>query len=574
MSSSIDSKGIVRILFGNNSITPLQSISELYHNSYDSRATRVNMYRKIILATEENDDEEWFVFEDNGTGMSMKNMEQYLTLLSIERDEKKDKTTKHGKYGFGGKQAIFQLSGITNTDKSDRALVISKQTEKEIVCCEFEIQKLLKKGWSDQIEVCSLSDDNTRAAGFRTFVQRRASEITSTEFHGTIILIKMNKQLESLFADIENIKYNTSINFYKCLNTCKFWCGESQDNITKVEMYDPLHYDEVDPKYKKEVTVKCYSDIDDNRYFSINDKYIPIINKLGHSKSHFIDFKLKKNELMEIGEFKIYISMLYYYYGIDKLPDRAKLTEYERENCIYLCRNDSVIGTYAKIKHSVTRTSRVEYISQWMRVRISIESTSNLNNTMDSIFGINMNKGSIIYSSLPDILQKTLLMYTTDICNEFKRLHTEHSDKPNIVTKPAELETEQVKPLTVDEHITLIKGKKMQDKLSTSVKRQVEQKNPLIKENDIRDKLAAKEKGKCEVYIGGKRIDVLTDDYVIEIKRYDDRLDALKVLFYYEYYLDRKPRIHLFDQYGEKCLREPVFEEVCKKYNIKLTYEL
>lgn len=46
MTSSIDSKGIIHILFGNSSITSIQFISELYHNSDDSGASRVNMYRK------------------------------------------------------------------------------------------------------------------------------------------------------------------------------------------------------------------------------------------------------------------------------------------------------------------------------------------------------------------------------------------------------------------------------------------------------------------------------------------------------------------------------------------------
>jgi hypothetical protein len=587
MSSSIDSKGIIRILFGNNSITPLQSISELYHNSYDSGATRVNMYCKTIPATEEDIEEKWFVFEDNGTGMSMEIMEQYLTLLNVEKDKnKKDNEGQHGKYGFGGKQAIFQLSGITNTDKSDRAYVLSKQKGCVAVCCEFDISKLLEKGWTSSIEACLLSDTGNSGTGFRTCVKRRAPELNNNEFHGTVILIKMNNQLESLFADIENIKYHTSINFYKCLDTCGFWCGISPNSLTKVEMYDPLHYDEVDPKYKKEVTVKCYEDTNNNRYFVINRGDVDITSTTNKKQNvymsdgkDFVKFEVKNTT--EIGQFKMYTSMLYYYYGIDKYIEGDKVPDiYERENCIYLCRNDSIIGTYEKIKHKVVRTSRIENTSQWMRVRISIESTSDLTHTMDNIFGINMNKGSIMYNSLPEILQKTLLRYNVRICTEFRnKLLAEPVAKPvkpvarpvaepvKPVARPvAEPVKPVARPLTVTEHITA-KEKEIQ---STVVKRPVK---PLIKESDIRDKLATEEKGKCEVNMCGKRIDVLTDEYVIEIKRYDDRLDALKVLYYHLQYPDHKPRIHLFNQDGTRCPREQMFEDVCKKHNIKLTYE-
>jgi hypothetical protein len=76
MSSSIDTKGIIKILFSNNNITTLQSISELYYNSDDSNAAKVEMYLQEYGKV--NYKKEWFIFNDNGVGMSLNDMKKYL----------------------------------------------------------------------------------------------------------------------------------------------------------------------------------------------------------------------------------------------------------------------------------------------------------------------------------------------------------------------------------------------------------------------------------------------------------------------------------------------------------------
>lgn len=190
-----------------------------------------------------------------------------------------------------------------------------------------------------------ITKNSTLAAGARIFVNSTAPGFNKKEYHGTTIFIQLNDKsniLRNIFDDLEDIKYKTSINFHKCLERCEFWCGVSPENLEQVKLYDPLHYDAVEPQYKKEIQYKL-----------------------------------------------------------------------------------------------------------------------------------------------------------------------------------------------------------------------------LLKD----------ESGNCEVNCGGKYIDLLTDTYVIEIKRYEDRFDVLKVLFYNEYYLEHKPRIHLFDQNGKKYPRKPMFERVCAKYNITLTYE-
>lgn len=449
---------------------------------------------------------------------------------------------------LGGKQAVLQLAGLTSTDKSDRAIVLSKQENETPVCCEFVISKLIKYGWEGQIEPCSLTDDTNASSGFKNFINIRAPELNNVEYHGTLIFIKMNTQLKSMFNNINEFRYNTSINFYKCLKRCEFWCGLSLEDLKRVEMYDPLHYDEVDVKYKSETTVEYYTDVD-NQYFVIDGQYLPIKNKIGHVSSVFTKFDTKDKK--KYGEFKVRSSMIYEYLHRKKYDFKKDILNVESENCIYLCRNGSVIGTYAKFKYPARRTSHKENISRWVRVRISIMSTSNLNNALDSIFGVNMNKGLIMYNSLPKILQKTLEGNNVIFCKDVKKKLLGEVDLVKLNKKFITMNT------------------------STFEINRVNTVSPItIKEKEIQTRLSKDENGICEVRCGGKFIDVLTDKYVIEIKRYEDRFDALKVLFYYEYYLDHKPRIHLFNQYGKKCPREPMFQRVCDKYNIKLTYEI
>ena len=77
--------------------------------------------------------------------------------------------------------------------------------------------------------------------------------------------------------------------------------------------------------------------------------------------------------------------------------------------------------------------------------------------------------------------------------------------------------------------------------------------------------------GKREVCINGKRIDILTDMEVIEVKNYRTMLSAVgQVLYYSRYYTDRKMRIHLFNHKGR---RDKYFEDMCSKLDINVTYE-
>ena len=91
-------------------------------------------------------------------------------------------------------------------------------------------------------------------------------------------------------------------------------------------------------------------------------------------------------------------------------------------------------------------------------------------------------------------------------------------------------------------------------------------------EDQVQEELWKELGGSREVYANGRRFDLVTKDQVIEVKRNCDKLDALKIMYYALHYPDLKPRIHLFDQNNANFPRDPLFAQLCDKYNIKLTY--
>jgi len=99
-------------------------------------------------------------------------------------------------------------------------------------------------------------------------------------------------------------------------------------------------------------------------------------------------------------------------------------------------------------------------------------------------------------------------------------------------------------------------------------------KKVVCKEKIIADRLAKTINGVREVYINktGQRIDILTDDEIIEVKSYSCRMSAVgQILYYHNFYNDRKMRIHLFDNNGK---RDEIFDKICYNVNISVTYDI
>ena len=91
-------------------------------------------------------------------------------------------------------------------------------------------------------------------------------------------------------------------------------------------------------------------------------------------------------------------------------------------------------------------------------------------------------------------------------------------------------------------------------------------------ENIISDKLSKQLNGKREKCLNdGKRIDILTNDTIIEVKNYKTRLAAIgQILYYSKFYKKHYKRIHLFNHNN---IRDEIYENLCKSLDILVTYE-
>lgn len=91
------------------------------------------------------------------------------------------------------------------------------------------------------------------------------------------------------------------------------------------------------------------------------------------------------------------------------------------------------------------------------------------------------------------------------------------------------------------------------------------------KEELIRDKVAQNLGGRVEIWTASGKIDVETEDEIIEIKPAKEWKSALGQILSYAVFLpNKKKRIHLFGVNGES---KEVIEKVCSIHQVIVTYE-
>jgi hypothetical protein len=90
-------------------------------------------------------------------------------------------------------------------------------------------------------------------------------------------------------------------------------------------------------------------------------------------------------------------------------------------------------------------------------------------------------------------------------------------------------------------------------------------------ERMIQVALQSREGGEREVETPAGFVDLLTDEYVIEVKHVSDWKDAAKVVLLAQYFNGKKPRVHLFGSYAAdfRALVEKCYAGV----NILVTWE-
>lgn len=90
-------------------------------------------------------------------------------------------------------------------------------------------------------------------------------------------------------------------------------------------------------------------------------------------------------------------------------------------------------------------------------------------------------------------------------------------------------------------------------------------------ERQIQKRLQEREGGQTEVEAPTGLVDLVTDEYIIEIKHIIDWKDGLKVLLFTPYLPNRKPRIHLFGGYTKDV--RTFIEQALERLGIVATWE-
>lgn len=92
-------------------------------------------------------------------------------------------------------------------------------------------------------------------------------------------------------------------------------------------------------------------------------------------------------------------------------------------------------------------------------------------------------------------------------------------------------------------------------------------------EQKVRDRLKDNLGGLAEVSTPAGRIDLLTDEEIIEVKRISDWKAALgQILVYSAFYPEQDARLHLFGRRGE-LTKVADIEAACLAFNVKVTAE-
>jgi hypothetical protein len=90
-------------------------------------------------------------------------------------------------------------------------------------------------------------------------------------------------------------------------------------------------------------------------------------------------------------------------------------------------------------------------------------------------------------------------------------------------------------------------------------------------ESMIKLLLQEREGGETEIETSVGFVDLVTDEYIIELKHVKSWKDGTKVLLFTEYLGDRKPRVHLFSGYTKEF--KSLVEGALSKLGITVTWE-
>jgi hypothetical protein len=159
-------------------------------------------------------------------------------------------------------------------------------------------------------------------------------------------------------------------------------------------------------------------DVSDLFVYKNDDKYFYQSRKKD-TKRKFEEINITPEniiQLNEMGHIELYVCSireLYYEKSKYYTPDEEKeikriIKDKKKERCTYLCRNNIIISNFEKCIGVGQRVAQNKNPEAFWRVRIKYNTNNIVDNGLDKIFSVNMNKGIIKYDTLPIELRETI----------------------------------------------------------------------------------------------------------------------------------------------------------------------
>ena len=474
MASSIDTKGYIKTLIYNNSLTNEAAFKEIIQNSHDANCEEIKIYKTDFL------NKTFLTFEDDGIGMDFNQFIGYLTLNKI-----KESTTKClGRFGFG-KTSFFTL--LKNEDNCDCIFIITKSSNDKKYGCMISAKYINKNGWENNIKIHEEDDimipgslkklmnkEKIENNGTKIFIECNTDKFTEKKIYntkekgGTKISIK--DYLRTIFKQHIPIKINFFGEYLKC--------------------YDPLFIN----NKKTDKRVKYY-------------KY--------NTKTKDLEELKKKNYKEEHNYLKLTFVYLGYIWDCVKNeePEIIRMSDYGRRG-VYLYRNNSLVN---RIPHNDILLQRLEEEGKFLnmrthrKMRCSIEYfvTNTYEKSIDKLFNISVNKSSC---DLLDKITSRFKKYSKSVRNSFIKKYgdkgTHRKDTRNLITFELEEQIQKQEPK--------VKVKVEEPKVKVKVEEpKVKVEEPKVKEKtkQLKRKGQSKSSQRASVYDQGHRCPLSKMDF-------------------------------------------------------------
>ena len=377
------------------------SIGELVDNSNDASATRINMHIQKNITIVDTDYPHVFVHADNGKGMNAQEFETAFVL----HERKEASNGKQGRYGIGGKEALFVLTQLQHTP-----IIISRKNG-ELHFVEIDLKEIMKKNvYSYSV---NKMEEKKKHIEYKTIWDTYAID---KKQDGTVFFIPCDKMKHKKLCENmgtthleENLEYYLNLSYNILAQKGIFLTVLFDEKTVVIKGTDPLSWPSIQKDYKAEEKITVWQHPD--------TKEIHAVFKNGKNKDAILNADNTQNEKFSNKDFKkIGIVNIKFAFSKDRwvTEDKKTIVGIQKDIALqyktgastresmdgrYYYRNEKCIKHVPKIaKKSGDHDTRDFYDHTRTIVQFPVE--------MDEIFNVELNKSTI--NEIHETLRRTI----------------------------------------------------------------------------------------------------------------------------------------------------------------------